>query len=205
MKELTERQREVLSFISAFAKSHTYPPTIREIADHFSISVKGAYDHLNALKKKGYLRLEDKRSRTIEVVHTATEEQEASEQLVQIPILGTVAAGKPILAEENWEGTISLPPSMVKKQGSYFALNIRGDSMIGAGIMDGDLAVIEKRETAHNGEIVVAVVDDAVTLKRFFKESNRIRLQPENSAYSPIYCQDVRVLGRLSCIIRSYT
>jgi repressor LexA len=205
MKELTERQREVLSFISAFAKSHTYPPTIREIADHFSISVKGAYDHLNALKKKGYLRLEDKRSRTIEVVHTATEEQEASEQLVQIPILGTVAAGKPILAEENWEGTISLPPFMVKKQGSYFALNIRGDSMIGAGIMDGDLAVIEKRETAHNGEIVVAVVDDAVTLKRFFKESNRIRLQPENSAYSPIYYQDVRVLGRLSCIIRSYT
>uniref|UniRef100_A0A7C3E3H0 LexA repressor n=1 Tax=Gracilinema caldarium TaxID=215591 RepID=A0A7C3E3H0_9SPIR len=203
MKELTERQREVLSFISAFAKSHTYPPTIREIADHFSISVKGAYDHLNALKKKGYLRLEDKRSRTIEVVHTTTE-QEESEKLIQIPILGTVAAGKPILAEENWEGTISLPPSMVKKQGAYFALNVRGDSMIEAGIMDGDVAVIEKRETAHNGEIVVAVVDDAVTLKRFFKESNRIRLQPENPAYSPIYCQDVRVLGKLSCIIRTY-
>lgn len=203
MKELTERQREVLSFISAFTKAHTYPPTIREIADHFSISVKGAYDHLSALKKKGYLRLADKRSRTIEVVHDKTE-HERTEQPVQIPILGTVAAGKPILAEENWEGTISVPPSLVKKQGEYFALNIRGDSMIEAGIMDGDLAVIEKRETAHNGEIVVAVVDDAVTLKRFYKESNRIRLQPENSAYSPIYCQDVRVLGRLSCIIRSY-
>ncbi|MCA1949877.1 MAG: transcriptional repressor LexA [Treponema sp.] len=203
MKELTERQREVLSFISAFTKAHTYPPTIREIADHFSISVKGAYDHLSALKKKGYLRLADKRSRTIEVVQDKTE-HEKTEQPIQIPILGTVAAGKPILAEENWEGTISVPPSLVKKQGEYFALNIRGDSMIEAGIMDGDLAVIEKRETAHNGEIVVAVVDDAVTLKRFYKESNRIRLQPENSAYSPIYCQDVRVLGRLSCIIRSY-
>jgi repressor LexA len=93
---------------------------------------------------------------------------------------------------------------MIKKQGEYFALHIRGDSMIEAGIMDGDIAVIEKRETAHNGDIVVAVVDDAVTLKRFFKESNRIRLQPENSAYSPIYCQDVRLLGKLSCIIRSY-
>jgi repressor LexA len=204
MKELTERQREVLSFISAYTKSHTYPPTIREIADHFSISVKGAYDHLNALKKKGYLRLSDKRSRTIEVVHPM-EGQEDAEQLIQIPILGTVAAGKPILAEENWEGTITIPPSMVKKQGTYFALNVRGDSMIEAGIMDGDLAIIEKRETAHNGEIVVAVVDDAVTLKRFYKESNRIRLQPENAAYSPIYCQDVRLLGRLSCIIRSYT
>jgi repressor LexA len=118
--------------------------------------------------------------------------------------LGTVAAGKPILAEENWEGTIALPPAMIKKQREYFALHIRGDSMIEAGIMDGDIAVIEKRETAHNGDIVVAVVDDAVTLKRFFKESNRIRLQPENSAYSPIYCQDVRLLGKLSCIIRSY-
>ena len=203
MKELTERQREVLSFISAFTKAHTYPPTIREIADHFSISVKGAYDHLGALKKKGYLRLADKRSRTIEVVQDKTE-HESVEEPVQIPILGTVAAGKPILAEENWERTISVPPSLLKKQGDYFALNIRGDSMIEAGIMDGDLAVIEKRETAHNGEIVVAVVDDAVTLKRFYKESNRIRLQPENPAYSPIYCQDVRVLGRLSCIIRSY-
>jgi len=204
MKELTERQREVLSFISAFTKSHTYPPTIREIADHFSISVKGAYDHLNALKKKGYLRLEDKRSRTIEVVQDSAGQEEL-EEILQIPILGTVAAGKPILAEENWEGTLPLPASMVKKQGTYFALNVRGDSMIEAGIMDGDVAIIEKRETAHNGEIVVAVVDDAVTLKRFFKESNRIRLQPENSAYSPIYCQDVRVLGKLSCIIRSYT
>ncbi|AEJ20682.1 transcriptional repressor LexA [Gracilinema caldarium] len=204
MKELTERQREVLSFISAFTKSHTYPPTIREIADHFSISVKGAYDHLNALKKKGYLRLSDKRSRTIEVVHTMDRQNE-TEQLIQIPILGTVAAGKPILAEENWEGTVAIPPSMVRKQGTYFALNVRGDSMIEAGIMDGDLAIIEKRETAHNGEIVVAVVDDAVTLKRFYKESNRIRLQPENAAYSPIYCQDIRLLGRLSCIIRSYT
>lgn len=204
MKELTERQREVLSFISVFLKSHAYPPTIREIAEHFSISVKGAYDHLSALKKKGYLRLADKRSRTIEVVHNTTE-QDKAEELVQIPILGTVAAGRPILSEENWEGTIPLPPSMIKKQGTYFALHVRGDSMSGAGIMDGDIAVIEKRETAHNGEIVVALVDDAVTLKRFFKESNRFRLQPENSAYSPIYCQDVRILGKLSCIIRSYT
>lgn len=204
MKELTERQREVLSFISAFTKAHNYPPTIREIAVHFEISVKGAYDHLSALKKKGCLRLTDKRSRTIEVVYNETNKDE-SEKLIHIPVLGTVAAGKPILAEENWEGTISIPPSMIKKQGEYFALNIRGDSMIDAGIIDGDLAVIEKRETANNGEIVVAVVEEAVTLKRFYRESNRIRLQPENSAYSPIYCQDVRLLGKLSCIIRSYS
>ncbi|MFQ3546717.1 MAG: transcriptional repressor LexA [Termitinemataceae bacterium] len=203
MKELTERQREVLSFISDFTKTHTYPPTIREIAEHFSISVKGAYDHLSALKKKGYLKLADKRSRTIEVLRDDRTSAQ-TEELYEIPILGSVAAGKPILAEENWDGILKLPHNMLKKQASYFALRVQGDSMIDAGILNGDLAIIEKRETAQNGEIVVALVDEAVTLKRFFKETNRVRLQPENSAYSPIYSQNVRILGRLANIIRSY-
>ncbi len=203
MKELTERQREVLSFITMYSNSHTYPPTIREIAQHFSITAKGAYDHLNALRKKGYLRLEDKRSRTIEVVKEAAVGYEGH-VLIQIPILGSVAAGKPILAEENWEGVVQLPISLLKKNTDFFALKVRGDSMINAGIMEGDLAIIEKREVAQNKDIVVAVVDEAVTLKRFYKESNRIRLQPENPSYSPIFCQDARILGRLYCLIRSY-
>jgi len=204
MKELTERQREVLSFITGYISTHTYPPTIREIADHFSISVKGAYDHLGALKKKGRLRLGDKRSRTIEILKTGAQEPDQVKRSAEVPILGTVAAGRPILAEENWDGTITIPPSMVKKNGQYFALRVRGDSMVLAGIVDGDLAVIEQREVARDGEIVVAVVEEAVTLKRFFRESNRIRLQPENPDYSPIYSQDVRVLGRLTGLIRSY-
>ncbi len=204
MKELTERQHEVLSFVSAFIAEHAYPPTIREVAEHFAISVKGAYDHLAALKKKNRLRYGDKRSRTIEVIRKETEDENPGAQTMDVPLLGEVAAGKPILAEENWNGSIPVPLSMIRKERQYFALRIRGDSMERAGILDGDTAVVEKRETAKDGEIVVAVVDEAVTLKRFFKESSRFRLQAENPAYSPIYCQEVRILGRLACILRKY-
>ncbi|MDR1587540.1 MAG: transcriptional repressor LexA [Treponema sp.] len=202
MKELTERQKEVLSFIAEFIRSHSYPPTIREIGDYFSISVKGAHDHIIALKKKGFLRQTDKRSRTMELIKTDGNEE--SELLVRVSLLGTVAAGTPILSEENFDGFITLPRAMLKKNKKYFALKVKGDSMSGAGIMDGDTAVIEKQSVVPNGEIAVAVVDDAVTLKRFYRESSRIRLQPENSAYKPIFCQSIRILGRLSGIIRYY-
>jgi repressor LexA len=202
MKELTQRQKEVLSFIAEYISVHSYPPTIREVAEYFSISVKGAHDHIIALKKKGFLKQTDKRSRTMELVRNDHEVELMG--FAEIPLLGTVAAGQPILSEENWEGTIKLHRSMLKKGKTYFALKIRGDSMAGAGIMDGDTAVIEKQNTVKNGDISVAVVDDAVTLKRFYKESSRIRLQPENSAYSPIYTQNVRILGRLARIFRFY-
>jgi repressor LexA len=202
MKELTERQREVLIFITEYINTHAYPPTMREIGDYFSISVKGAYDHVEALRKKGVLRLKDKRSRTIEIIKY--DRETGTNTIIDIPLVGTVAAGKPILAEENWEGTVPVHQSLLKKNTFYFALRVRGDSMTGAGIMEGDIAVIEKRETAENRDIVVAVVDEAATLKRFFKESNRIRLEPENPRYRPIYTQDARVLGRLAHLIRSY-
>jgi repressor LexA len=114
-----------------------------------------------------------------------------------------VAAGKPILAEENWDGAIPVHSSFLKKNRQYFALKVRGNSMKDAGILDKDTALIQKQNTAKNGDIVVAVVDEAVTLKRFFKEANRIRLQPENPEYNPIYSQDVRVLGKLAYVIRA--
>ena len=202
MKELTKRQKEVLSFIAGYMKSHSYPPTIRDIAEHFSISVKGAYDHVTALKRKNCLKHDGKRSRTMELVQSKVEEDLGT--VAKIPIVGTVAAGAPILSEENIEGTITLHQSVLKKNRVYFAVRVRGDSMSGAGIMDGDMAVIEKLSVVKNGEIAVAVVDDAFTLKRFFRENTRIRLQAENPAYKPIYCQDVRVLGRLAQIIRYY-
>jgi repressor LexA len=202
MKELTERQKEVLAFITEHINAHSYPPTIREIAQFFSISVKGAHDHVTALKKKSCLKQAGKRSRTMELVRSGEEEGMAA--LTEIPVLGTVAAGLPILSEENRDGTITLHRSMLKKNRKYFALNVRGDSMSGVGIMDGDTAIIEEQSVVRNGEIAVAVVDDAVTLKRFYKECSRIRLQAENPAYKPIYCQDVRILGRLSRIIRTY-
>jgi repressor LexA len=124
--------------------------------------------------------------------------------LTDVPIVGTVAAGVPILSEENREGTLTLHRSLLKKTGVFFAVKVRGDSMSGVGIMDGDIAVIEKQDIVRNGEIAVAVIDDAVTLKRFYRENTRIRLQAENPAYKPIYCQEVRIVGRLSRIIRYY-
>jgi repressor LexA len=201
MKDMTKRQKEVFNFISGFINAHSYPPTIREIAQYFTMSVKGAHDHVTALKRKGFLTLVEKRPRTIEL--TGGHKENAA-SLVEVPILGTVAAGHPILSEENFDGNIMLHRSMLKKNKKYFALNIRGDSMSGAGILDGDLAIIEKQSAVQNGEIAVVVVDEAVTIKRFFKESTRARLQPENPAYKPIYSRDLKVLGRLSGIIRSY-
>jgi len=201
MKELTERQKEILSFIADFLKNHSYPPTIREIADYYSISVKGAHDHITALKKKGYIRQVDKRPRTMELTASRADDNSA---LVEIPILGSVAAGVPLLAEENFDGNILLHRSMLRKNKNYFALKVKGDSMSGAGILEGDMAIIEKQNTVNNGEIAVAVIDEAVTLKRFYKENSRVKLQAENPAYKPIYSQDVKILGRLSSIVRSY-
>ena len=202
MKELTERQKQVLSFITMYIDSHYYPPTIREIADHFAISVKGAHDHVTALKKKKRIRQNGNLSRTMELVRPAEEAE--MRNVSRIPIVGTVAAGAPILSEENWDGTITVSQSTLKKNKTYFAVKVQGDSMSGAGIMDGDLAVIEKANIVKNGEIAIMVVDDAFTLKRFFKENTRIKLQAENPAYKPMYCQSVRVVGRLSQIIRNY-
>jgi len=201
MKELTERQKEVLSFIADYLKKHSYPPTIREIAEHYAISVKGAHDHITALRRKGFLRQIDKRPRTMELTHARVEE---NPELAEIPLLGTVAAGVPILADENFDGNIVLHRSMLRKNKKYFALKVRGDSMSGAGILEGDTAIIEKQSVVKNGEIAVAVIDEAATLKRFYKESSRVRLQSENPAYKPIYSQDVKILGRLFSIIRNY-
>jgi repressor LexA len=199
MRELTARQKEVLSFIDLFARDHNYPPTIREIGDHFGISVKGAHDHVIALRKKGFLRQEEKRSRTMEVVGGRSRNC-----YVEIPLVGVVAAGTPIMAEENFEGTVPLHESVIKKNRKYFALKVCGNSMSGAGILDGDTAVIEKTSVVRNGEIAVTWVDDAVTLKRVFKESNRVKLQAENPKFPPIYSEEVRIEGRLIQVIRSY-
>ena len=201
MPIITERQKKVITFIANYIRTNSYPPTIREIAEHFEISVKGAHDHVIALTKKGFLRQSDTGRRTLEVTGVKFKDAE----LQEIPILGTVAAGMPLMAEENFDGNIMLHRSMLKKNKTYFALTVKGDSMSGVGILEGDTAVIEKTSTVKNGEIAVALIgDDSVTLKRFFKEAARIRLQSENPAYKHIYSNDVKILGRLFTIIRSY-
>jgi len=173
---------------------------VRETARAFSISVKGAYDHLKALERKGYIKTSEKRSRAIELVPPP----ESDTPVVQIPLLGEIAAGRPIFADENFERTIAVPADIIKNRVPHFALHVKGDSMVGAGILSGDIAIIEQSDTAKNGDIVVALLEETVTLKRFFIENNRYRLQAENPRYAPIYTQDLRILGRLRGIYRSY-
>ncbi len=205
MKGLTNRQTEVLSFIKHFITVHKFPPTVREISDNFSISVRGAYDHIKVLEKKGAICCDTMRSRAIVVLDSGFIDSAPAPAPVsrRIPVLGTVAAGAPVLSVENREGEIPLPCEMLG-QGNYFALHIRGDSMVDVGIMDGDLAIVKEQNTAENGEIIVAMIDEAFTLKRFYRESNRVRLQAENKEYPPIYTRDIRILGKLEHIIRSY-
>jgi repressor LexA len=198
---LTVRQREVLEFINDFIEHHRYPPAIRDLAEHFSISIRGAYDHLKALRKKGYVRSSEGRSRSLEVLDDGTAERQ--HRLLRIPLLGRVAAGAPVFAEEHIEGTIAVSDELLGT-GEFFALRVEGDSMCEAGILDGDIAIVRRQEHADNGDIVVAMIQEAATLKRFFLESNRIRLQAENAAYPPIFQQDLRILGKLRAVQRAY-
>ncbi len=200
MKGLTQRQREVFDFIREFIRTNRYPPTIREIATHFHFSVKGSYDHVKALEKKGFLKSHENRSRALEIVRGAETDEEA---VTPVPLLGNVAAGKPLFAEENLQGYVYVPATALGKA-THFALQVRGDSMKDAGIMDGDVVVVSQQATADNGDIVVAMVDEAVTLKRFFAEKNRVRLKAENPKYPPIFTQNVRILGKLSFLMRNY-
>jgi len=200
LKDLTARQKEILGFIHEYIQTNNYPPTVRETARAFSISVKGAYDHLKALEKKGCIKTSEKRSRSIELVIPPKD----GAPVIQIPLLGEIAAGKPIFADENFERTIAIPSDLIANRVPHFALKVRGDSMIGAGILSGDIAIIEQTEIAKNGDIVVALLEEDVTLKRFYIENNRYRLQAENPRYAPIFTQDLRILGRLRGIYRSY-
>jgi repressor LexA len=201
MRQITDRQNEVLTFISIFTEQNSFPPTVREISEHFGISLRAVQDHIAALQKKGYLSQCQKRSRSIRVL---VDSREAKPFINRVPLLGTVAAGKPLLCEENLDGYVNLTEPFIRPDKNYFALRVRGTSMIGAGILEGDLAVVEQTSAAIDGQIVVAVIDDAITLKRYYKESSRVRLQPENPLFQAIYCQDVRIVGILANIVRSY-
>lgn len=201
MRDLTERQKEILDFICKYIGENSFPPTIREIAGKFGITAKGAYDHVTALQKKNVIKFSNNKSRTIEIVE---KESEQGGNVTSIPLLGTIAAGLPILAEENIEKMIPVAKSMLRTGKNYFALKVRGDSMIEAGILEGDIAIIESCTTCENGEIVVAVIEDSITLKRFYKETNRVKLQPENKNYKTLYYQNIRIAGRLKGLIRTY-
>lgn len=201
MRDLTNRQKEILEFICSYIDKNSFPPTIREIAGAFGITAKGAYDHVTALQKKNVIKFSNNKSRTIEIIER---EPEDAEHTRFIPLLGTIAAGKPILSDENIEKMIPVSKTMLNPVKNYFALKVRGDSMIDAGILENDLAIIESCTTCENGEIVVAVIDDSITLKRFYKETNRVKLQPANKNYKTLYYQNIRIAGRLKGLIRTY-
>jgi repressor LexA len=200
-KELTDKQQIILNFIREKINDSGFPPTVREIGDRFGITVKGAYDHLKAIEKKGHIRTEQNKSRAIVVLDDSAAAPSSSG--VSIPLLGRIAAGTPVLAEENIEDYLTFPEEMFGS-GEFFALNVAGDSMIEGGIFDGDIAIIKKQNVANNGDIVAALLEDEATLKVFQKTSDSIKLLPKNSAYKPIEGREFTVLGKLAAIFRSY-
>lgn len=197
---LTRRQREILTFVQRYADAHGYPPSVREIGQALGLtSSSTVHSHLSALGKKGYLRRDPSKPRALEVLRN--EHEIPSKKVVAVPVIGQVTAGEPILAQQNIEDYFPLPLDFVHAE-ECFILHVRGDSMINAGIYDGDFLVVRRQQTATNGEIVVARIDDEATVKRFFKEEDRIRLQPENSTLEPIYAREVAIEGIGVAVIR---
>ncbi len=204
MRELTEKQNAILTFIQGYIREQGYPPTIREIARVFEITAKGAYDHMKALEKKGYIKTEKNRSRAMEILKgTDGSAPVHPADTVNVPLVGRVAAGLPVLAEENIDEYLSFPRSMLPETG-VFALRVAGESMKDAGILDGDIAVIKKCDTADNGEIVVALLEDEATLKYFYRDKKKVKLVPANAAFRPILTDTVTIIGKLVGIYRSY-
>lgn len=211
--KISKRQQSIYDFICTYTKSHGYPPSVREIGSAVGLaSPSTVHMHLKTLEDRGYIHRDSKKPRTIEVVEEragasdgtplANVTEDVSHNTITLPLLGRVAAGIPILAEQNVEETLTLPTSIVG-DASSFILRVHGTSMINAGILNGDYIVVKEQHEAHDGEIVVALLDDSATVKTFYREDGRVRLQPENDAMQPIYIENPIILGRVSAVIRS--
>lgn len=199
--KLSKKEIEILDFIKNEVKKKGYPPSVREIcaAVHLS-STSTVHSHLAQMEKKGYIRRDPTKPRAIEILINGRPRKE----LVDIPIVGKIAAGEPILAIENIEDTFSIPIDFVKNNKNLFILRVSGVSMIDAGIRNGDLAIIEQCNEAENGDIVAALIENNATIKRFYKENNHIRLQPENKTMDPIIVENCKILGKLVGLYRRY-
>jgi repressor LexA len=199
---LTKRQQEIFDFIKRYSAKNGYPPTVRDIGKAIGLtSSSTVHAHLSNLEKVGLLRRDPSKPRAIEVL------VDKAKQVVSgggLPVVGQVAAGQPVLAEENIEDYVTVPEIAGGEEGE-FILRIKGDSMKDAGILEGDHVIVHKQDTAHDGEIVVALVGEEATVKRFFKEEDHVRLQPENSTLEPIRTRDVKVLGRVVGVCRKVT
>lgn len=217
LAELNDREKSILAFIEAQIKKEGYPPSVREIGKAVGLSSTATvHGYLNRLKEKGYIQKEDQKGRTLKVLmggkvkkqetisgmnYGGDQDIYSAKELVNVPIVGKITAGEPILAVENITDTFPLPVDFVGNSES-FMLKVRGESMIEAGILDGDLILVKKQNTASNGDIVVALIGEEATVKTFYKEKDHIRLQPENSALEPIIVPMCEVLGKVAGVFR---
>lgn len=202
MAESKDKQSEIYEYLKNYTETKGYPPSVREICEAVSLkSTSTVHGHLKRLEKKGLIKRDPTKPRALEIVELNASNKR---EMLNIPIVGKVTAGLPILATENVEDTFSLPLDFVKHDRDLFMLKVTGESMINAGIREGDLAIIEKADTAKNGEIIVALIEDEATIKTFYKEKDYIRLQPENDTMSPIIVDTCSILGKLVGLFRQY-
>ncbi|MBQ7680086.1 MAG: transcriptional repressor LexA [Butyrivibrio sp.] len=200
--KITKKQEEILEYIKEQTLAKGYPPAVREICEAVNLkSTSSVHAHLSTLEKNGYIRRDPTKPRAIEICDDSF--QMVRTEVVSLPVVGRVAAGTPILAEENIESYYPVPAEVVP-HGESFLLNVKGDSMIGAGIFDGDRLFVLSCDTARNGDQVVALIDDSATVKTFYREDGHIRLQPENDTMDPIIVDDCKILGKVYGVLRIY-
>lgn len=200
MEDLTRRQDEVLEYLKSYINENGYAPCVRDICEALDLkSTSTAHAHLTKLERKGYISRDPAKPRTIMILDGSSQKQ----RMVAVPVLGRVAAGTPITAVENIEEYLSLPYSLLGSD-DVFILNVCGDSMVNAGIFDKDKIIAQKQSYAQNGDIVVALLDDEATVKRFYVEDGHVRLQPENDNYAPIYTRNIDILGKVIGVLRMF-
>lgn len=202
MDGLNERQKDILAFITNQVKLKGYPPSVREIG--LAVGLKSSstvHSHLAKIEEMGFIRRDPTKPRAIEIL-TGSEIPIPQSKVIHVPIVGKVTAGMPILAQENIEDYFPVPEHYIKGADKTFLLSVMGDSMVNAGIHDGDLVLVKQTNLAYNGEIIVALIDDEATVKRFYKEEAHIRLQPENNLYEPIFTRNPIILGRVIGLFR---
>ena len=208
--QLNRREKSILNFIEKQVNEKGYPPSVREIGKAVGLSSTATvHGYLAKLAEKGYIKKEDQKGRTLRLLKGADNKEKVKEdknfysgrEMVEVPVIGKITAGEPILAVENITDTFPIPIDFVGNSES-FMLTVRGESMIEAGILDGDYILVKKQETAMNGEIVVALIEDEATVKTFYKEKDHIRLQPENSTMDPIIVPDCKILGKVAGVFR---
>ena len=199
--KISAKQQQILDYIKEEILKKGYPPTVREICEKVGLSsTSSVHSHLNTLDENGYIKRDSSKTRAIEIVDD-DEFAISRREISNIPIVGRVAAGEPLLAVENIENYFAIPTEFLPNMDT-FILKVHGDSMINVGFFEGDYLIVEKTEDARNGDIVVALLEDSVTVKRFYKEANHIRLEPENDDYEPIICQDCQIVGKVYSLYR---